>query len=454
MYTSGVGYLTDTSIIHVGIDDTDSIKGGCTTYLAAVLTEKLAQMHVKFVDYPTLIRLNPNVPWKTRGNGAICLRFRHPTQLTGDIKQLVLNLWEQHSHTNAEGTNPGVVFYEQENIPNELTVFSKRAETGVVTLKDAVNLIRKVGAEALGYNNCRGIIGALAAIGETLTGDYTYELIAYRTAINYGTKRLVDKESVFTMDQILQPKVFNNIDNEKKRVLITPRGPDPVLFGIRGESADAVRQAFSIVKSLEPVERWVLFRSNQGTDAHLRQVNSMDKLERYSSVILKGVVSKNPQIIPVRHVIFSIKTPFGEIDCAAYEPTGDLRKTAQELIIGDSIEVMGAVHKATKTKQLTINLEKIKILNLHQQTIQQNPPCPNCQKRLKSMGKQQGFRCKKCGKKFANLKKQETPLLRTLQTGLYITSTRSQRHLTKPLRRLGQEKQDAPAILTDDWHSP
>jgi len=441
--------------MHIGLDDTDSIKGGCTTYLAAVLTEKLAQIPVQFIDYPSLIRLNPNVPWKTRGNGALCLRFRYPTQLAGDIKELVLNLWDQHLHVSAKGTNPGIVFYEQENIPQNLTDFSQQAETSIVTLKEAVTLIRKVGAEALGYNNCRGIIGALAAIGETLKGDYTYELIAYRTAMNCGTKRLIEKESVFNMDQLLQPKVFNNIDYEKKRVLITPRGPDPVLFGIRGESADVVKQAFEIVKSLEPIERWIIFRSNQGTDAHLKQANSMDKLERYSSVILKGVVSKNPQIVPLRHVIFGLKTSFGEVDCAAYEPTGDLRKIARELIIGDSVEAIGAVHKATKTKPLTINLEKIAIIMLNQKLVQQNPLCPNCQKRLKSMGKQQGFRCEKCSKKFVDLKKQETPLPRTLKTGLYTTSTRSQRHLSKPLRRFGQEeKQNKPYTLIDNWHSP
>jgi tRNA(Ile2)-agmatinylcytidine synthase len=440
--------------MHIGLDDTDSIKGGCTTYLAAVLVGKLAQMSVQFIDYPALIRLNPNVPWKTRGNGALCLRFQHPTQLIDDIKQLVLNLWEQHSYTDNKGTNPGIVFYQQETVPQELTDFSRRAVTGIVTVKEAVKLICKVGAEALGYNNCRGIIGALAAIGDTLTGDYTYELITYRTTANWGTKRLVDKESVFNMDKILQPKVFNNVDNEKKRILITPRGSDPVLFGLRGESADVVKQAFGLVKSLEPVERWVIFRSNQGTDAHLRQVNSMDKLECYSSVILKGLVSKNPQIVPVRHVIFSLKTSFCEIDCVAYEPTGDLRKTARELVIGDYIEVMGAVHMATKTQPLTINLEKINILSLNQKMVQQNPLCPRCQKRLKSMGKQQGFRCEKCGEKFPNIGKQETPLPRVLQTGLYVTSARSQRHLTKPLRRLGQEKQSIVPTFINDWYSP
>jgi tRNA(Ile2)-agmatinylcytidine synthase len=440
--------------MHIGIDDTDSVKNGCTTYLAALLTEKLIQMNVQFQDYPTLIRLNPNVPWKTRGNGAICLRIRHQQHLTDDIKQLTLNLLEQHSQTNTKGTNPGVVFYQHEQIPQELTTFSQQTETSIVTIKQAVNIARKISAEALGYNTCRGIIGALAAIGETLTGDYTYELITYRTTANLGTKRRVDKESIFNMDQILQPKVFNNIDTGKNRVIITPHGPDPILFGIRGESAEVVKQAFSLVKPLEPIERWIIFRTNQGTDAHLTRVHSLNKLKNHNSIILKAIVSQNPRVVPVRHVLFSIKDAFGEVDCIAYEPTGDLRKAARELVIGDCIEVVGAVNRTTKNKPLTLNLEKINVLSLNQILVQQNPFCPDCKKRLKSMGKNQGFKCEQCGKKFVDIKKQEYTLPRSLRPGLYITSTRSQRHLTKPARRLGQEKQNEAVMLINDWHSP
>ena len=213
-------------------------------------------------------------------------------------------------------------------------------------------------------------------------------------------------------------------------------------------------QAFDLVKPLEPVERWVVFRSNQGTDAHLTRAGSIAQLEPYRSIIVQGVVSQTPRVVPVRHVIFSIKDTSREVDCAAYEPTGELRKTARELMVGDTVEVVGAVHKATKTKPLTLNLEKIRVLTLAQKLAEQNPLCPNCGKRLKSMGKNQGLRCEKCGTKYADLKKQESALPRELKAGLYVTSTRSQRHLTKPLRRLGQEKRGEAAVLVENWHSP
>jgi tRNA(Ile2)-agmatinylcytidine synthase len=447
--------LTEHQIMHIGLDDTDSTKGGCTTYLAALIIEKLSQFNLEFIDYPGLIRLNPNVPWKTRGNGALCLRFKHSEEQEEEIKQATIELFEKHAAVNSKGTDPGLVFLNKQTIPPELAEFSKNAETRIVTLKKATSLIKKFGGEALGFNSCRGIIGALAAIGETLQCDYTYELIAYRSPENIGSKRKVDKQSIFQMDKQTEPYTFNNVDYEKKRVIITPRGPDPILYGVRGESAEILKQAYQIIKPLEPVERWVIFRSNQGTDAHLTRVQALNQIQPYSSIIAKGVVSKEPRIVPLRHVIFSIKDETAEVDCAAYEPTGDLNKVARELTVGDSIQVYGAAHKPTKDKPLTINLEKIDVLTLKPKISYENPVCPNCSKRLKSMGKNQGLRCEHCGNKFKDLKKTEVNMPRQVKRGLYITSTRSQRHLTKPFRRYGQEKHAAPNQgLIEEWHCP
>ncbi|MCJ7762610.1 tRNA(Ile)(2)-agmatinylcytidine synthase [Candidatus Bathyarchaeota archaeon] len=443
-----------THTMHVGLDDTDSTRRGCTTYVAALLVEKLEKLGVKFLDYPNLIRLNPNVPWKTRGNGALCLRIEYDEGLEDQIKEAAISLVEEHADLNFKGTDPGIVFLTKAEIPEEVTVFAKNAITGIVTLKEAMRLIEKFEGEALGFNTCRGIIGALAAIGETLEGDHTFELIAYRVAENCGSKRKVDEASIFEMDELTRPCTFNNVDVEKGRVIITPRGPDPILFGIRGETPEIVKKAFGIVKPLEPVERWVIFRTNQGTDAHLKQAHALNQIKPYNSVIVKGVVSQNPRIIPLRHVIFSIKDESGEVDCAAYEPTGALRKVAVKLAVGDSVEVCGAVRKPSQGKPLTVNLEKINILALAPKVNYRNPLCLKCGKRLKSMGKNQGLRCENCGSKFAGLEKVAVAVNRELRTGLYVTSTRSQRHLTKPIVRYGLEKCCWTAeSLIEGWHS-
>jgi len=447
--------LIKQQVMHIGLDDTDSTRKGCTTYITALLVEKLEKMKVTFLDYPKLIRLNPNVPWKTRGNGALCLRIKHPIGLEGKIKETAASLVEEHSDLSFKGTNPGVVFFQNEKIPEEVKAFSRNAITGIVTLKEAITLIRKFRGEALGFNNCRGIIGALAAIGETFQGDYTFELIAYRIPENCGSKRRVYAPSIFEMDKLTKPFTFNNVDSDKGRVIITPRGPDPILFGIRGETPRVVWRAFKIVKPLEQVERWLIFRSNQGTDAHLKRINALNQIEPYQSVVVKGVVSRSPRLVPLRHLIFSVRDETGEVDCAAYEPTGTLRKVARKLIVGDSVEIYGAVRKISPSKSLTVNLEKIRVLSLGPKTVLQNPSCPKCSKRLESMGKDKGFRCKKCGVRFNDARKVKIVTERDLQLGFYVTSNRSQRHLTKPLRRYGMEKHGAVAEdMIEIWHSP
>lgn len=444
-----------TEIMHIGLDDTDSLRKGCTTYVAALLVEKLQKIIVNFVDYPSLVRLNPNVPWKTRGNGALCLRIEYNESVEDEIKETVINTVEEHADLDFEGTDPGIVFFKREKIPEEAKLFSRSAITGIVSLKKALKLISKFKAEAVGYKNSRGIIGSLAAVGETLLGDYTYELIAYRIPENYGLKRHVDKTSIFNMDSATKPYTFNNVDLEKRRIIITPRGPDPILFGIRGETPEIVNRAFRMVRPLEPIERWIIFRTNQGTDAHLKQVRHISQIKSYHSVIVKGIVSKTPKKIPLRHVVFSISDKSKEVDCAAYEPTGALRKVAEKLFVGDFIEVYGSVRKESRNKLLTINLEKIYLLKLAPKITYENPFCPKCNKRLKSMGKNKGFRCKKCDLRYDKLGKVEVKVKRELSEGLYMTSPRSQRHLTKPFRRYGMEKCCLKVKkIGKNWHYP
>jgi len=442
--------------MHIGFDDTDSPRRGCTTYIAALLVEKLQKLGAEFTDYPNLIRLNPNVPWKTRGNGALCLRIKCEESLVDVVKETVIETVEENSDLAYKGTDPGIVFFPWAKIPRDVKAFAKSAITGIVKMKTALKILKRFKMEAVGFKNGRGIIGGLAAIGENLEGDHTFEVIAYRVPENYGLKRRIDLASVFEMDKATAPYTFNNVDPETGRILITPRGPDPILFGIRGETPEIVRKAFGMIKPLEPVERWVIFRTNHGTDAHLKRVRKLSEVKPYHPVIAKATVASNPKIVPRRHVIFQIKDDSAFVDCAAYEPTGALRKVASQLIVGDVVEVYGGVRPPSKLRPLTINLEKLRLLRLAPKIVYQNPACPKCGKRLKSMGKGKGFRCEKCGTRYASLEKIAVKIKREVRKGLYITSPRSQRHLTKPFIRYGMEKRRRTLMdrLIEGWHYP
>ncbi|MFQ5710794.1 MAG: DUF1743 domain-containing protein [Candidatus Geothermarchaeales archaeon] len=421
-------------MFHIGFDDTDSKEGMCTTYIGAVVVDEFKKRGIKLIDFPHLIRLNPNWTLKTRGNCAIAIRVDATKDQIPTAKKIVLGAIQRMAELHIETTNPGVAFYEGASIPLELKAFSKRAIQDIVTLREAEELAEHIGAEIHKFKLGRGVVGALAAIGETLEQDRTFELIAYRTPENRGTKRRIDEESVLRADALTHPETFDNLDPQSDEIRITPHTPCPLLYGIRGESPDATLRAHGLVRALEPIERWVIYKTNQGTDAHLKEA-MVAEVKPLRSVIVKGIVSERPKIIPGGHVIFKLRDQSGEIDCAAYEPTRQFRRVAEELRVGDQIKVYGGV-KRKLGLPLTINLEKIEILNLKPLLRKLNPLCPECGRRAKSAGREKGYVCKRCGLRLPEEAATFEEVPRMISPGLYEVPPRARRHLAKPLIRV------------------
>ncbi len=436
-------------LLHIGIDDTDSPEGGCTTYVGMLLVGRLEAIGCRFIDYPNLLRLNPNAPWKTRGNGSVCLRIEAPEVKEAEIKRLIVEVIEAGAEFECENTNPGVVFHIGE-IPRELKAFHDEVVQTIVHLKDAERLITEHCAGAVGWKNRRGIIGALAAIGGTLEGDHTYELLTYRVHENRGTKRLVNADSVRRVEASI-PETFNSVDTETAQVLIAPRGPDPVLYGVRGETPESVFGAMKMIEVGEPVESWCIFRTNQGTDAHLNRSYPISKLKPRIPSIVTGSVEGGLEVIEGGHVIFTIRDRSGSVDCAAYEPSGGFRETVSRLREGDEVKVAGGVKEMEGG--LTLNLERLEVLSLAIEHRLVNPRCPSCSGSTESMGRGQGLRCKRCGYRGAEMVRVNEEIQRDLKLGVYLPPPRAERHLTKPVKRYGKEKIGAPSAPVKPWHS-
>ena len=221
------------------------------------------------------------------------------------------------------------------------------------------------------------------------------------------------------------PDTWDTVDCENKSVVFAPHSPDPILFGIRGSSEEAVRQAYSKIRS-EPVERHVVYRTNQNTDMHLIH-GKVGDVQDSRSYILDGIVSKIPRTIEGGHVIFEISDNGAFLECAAFEPTKGFRTIIRQLRAGDKVTVFGSVNDGT------LNIEKINIRSLDNRVLR-NPLC--CDKRMKSMGKGQGFRCEKCG---AVKREQEVETVeREIEAGFYEVPSCARRHLSKPLVRYQQ----------------
>ncbi len=419
------------STLHIGFDDTDSRKGMCTTFLAYKIVEHLKKERVRFLDYPYLIRFNPNIPWKTRGNGAVALQIQ--TQNPNLIKKSIIDFVKKYSAIQ-DGANPGLVFYENSSIPKEFSDFGKMALCTLVNRNKAKEFATQNKIETFYLGNGQGLVGAIGAIGYDFH-DHTFELISYRHKSNFGKKRLILKDSVKKMQESTFPKTFNSYDDSKRRVLIAPHGPDPVFFGVRGEDVSSVVRGASLVKSPEKFSGYMIFRSNQGTGDHLQNELDIEDLKPFSSGYLVGLVHETPKTKFGGHVIFTISKSDKKADCAVYKPTG-LTSVASSLIKGDLVRIGGGIRKASKTHDRTINVEFIDVIKLAINTAQVNPLCTKCTKRMKSKGKGQGYKCTKCGRTSKN--KVSEKIARTIKEQLYLPIPSAHRHLTRPLQRISK----------------
>jgi len=412
--------------IWVGIDDTDSPEGMCTTYLAVLVIEELEKKGIRTVGFPRLIRLNPTIPFKTRGNGAVSFLVESESYdlVIGVVEKTV----EKYAMLENERTEPGAVFVNPDDnkLMETLLNFSEKATKDIVMIDEADRIISQYNIPHLKFKSGRGLIGALASVGINLN-DFTIEKIAYRRPEIFGTEREYDEDSFFEADKETYPGTWDTVDWHNKVVVCVPNSPDPVLFGIRGDSLEAIDKAFSIVKT-EPVDRMMTFITNQGTDMHLIHESEVNELKNYHSYILRGEVVKKPFIHEGGHVFFFIKTKFGVVKCAAFEPTKQFRSVIMKLVEDDYVEVYGSMKKDT------INLEKINIIRLVELTVEENPICPSCGKRMDSAGKNQGFRCKKC--KTKSNEKIVRKLDRDVEEGFYEVPPCARRHISKPLVRM------------------
>ena len=400
----------------IGIDDTDSPQGMCTTYLGAVLARRLIREGMRIRE-ARLVRLNPNVTWKTRGNAAVALN------VSGDRDRafaIACAAVEELADFSCENTNPGVVIVDTPPDP----AFYSKAVTDFCRIEEAIELLEAVGARYRGYKNRRGLIGATAAVASVFE-DRTSEILVYRQPEHWRTPREVDRQSLFDAEQATFPHTWDTVDNANDVVVCVPHTPDPVLFGIRGESPSWVMTARQMVQSEKPgIEQiWV---TNEGTDAHILSGRICELLEGLSYRV-QGIVADAPSTTTGGHVSFTISDGHHTLRCMAYEPTKNFRQIVRQFVPGDAVIAVGSYKKGS------INLEKIRIVSLTYPSIIRPPLCILCTKRMTSDGTGKGYKCKKCGARAKDPEIKE--ISRTLKTGWYEVPPTARRHLAKPLCR-------------------
>jgi tRNA(Ile2)-agmatinylcytidine synthase len=407
----------------IGLDDTDSRERGmCTTYVATRVARALGRDGAS-VDRLQLVRLNPAVKYKTRGNAALAIHTdADPDRAMATARSVVGELAEVAD----DRTAPGVVVGT--GIPPESVVtFARDALRSIHDIDTATALIDEAGYRSAGWKSGRGRIGALAAVGAAEAFDeWTYEYIAYREPDRWGSPRDVDEASVFAAADRYYPRAWDTVDRGEGEPVCVPNAPGPILYGIRGDDPNAVAGVAAEIEA-EPVHTQALFETNQGTDAHLAPADLGD-VEPDRGYVVEGEVVENPETRRGGHVFLTLAADGTSLQCAAFEPTKRFRDRVRSLRVGDRVTVAGEVADGT------LKLEKFAVRDLVT-TEAVTPTCPDCGNRMESAGADQGYRCRDCGTTADT--KATVSIDRELEAGWYEVPPCARRHVAKPLVRGG-----------------
>jgi tRNA(Ile2)-agmatinylcytidine synthase len=396
----------------------------CTTYAAATLAESVRDAGGT-VDRLLLVRLNPAVEHKTRGNAALAVHTDLDADTALGLVEDVLGMAE----TDDPRTNPGAVVADcdPDAVPPQVETFAREAIQSIQDPVAATTLADVVGFARCQRGNGRGLVGALAAVGAwAALSDWTYEHIAYRDRERWGTERTVDAESVRAAAEEHYPAVWDTVDRDSGYPVCVPRTPCPILYGIRGDDPAACRAVADAIDS-EPIARRATFVTNQGTDVHLRDA-TLDAVTADSAYRVTGDVVAPPETRPGGHVFCTLEDDGATLDCAAFEPTKGFRDRVRSLRVGDRVTVCGEVSDGT------LKLEKFAVRDLVR-TESVTPDCPDCGRSMKSAGRNQGYRCRDCGTSADG--KVDRPVERSLEHGWYEVPPVARRHIAKPLVRGG-----------------
>lgn len=361
----------------LGLDDTDSLKEGCTTYSFHLLLESLPDSVT--IKTPRLVRLWPFAQHRTRGNAAVAVELE--TEDESLLLEHLDNYWHthlmplkgnvsasEHDDRTQYPADPGMVWFSNSQVDESFYTKAVQAE---VRLDEVPPADRSWGGQ--------GRIGATAAVAWHGMKQ-TWEAIAWRPAIRHGqTERSVCEKTLRLVDAL--PATFLSRDPRKGTGMVAPRGPCPVLFGLRARDEKSARDAAQTLLSAELTEPSIglrTFSTNQASDDHLGEP-------------LQGTIA-DVEILNRGHCVLT--TEHGK--WFAFAESGSVKKLAQWLQPGDVVLGMGLSPEFG-----IMHLEKLCVVSTVPH--QQRPLCKECGVRMKSMGRGQGCRCPKCKRRIEDM---------------------------------------------------
>jgi tRNA(Ile2)-agmatinylcytidine synthase len=420
----------------LAVDDTDGKNGGCTTY---VITRIISEIGIDLIGFPRLVRLNPNIPYKTRGNAALAAVFgkgigtrikigefgKKPIysyenyEDIPDYEEYIDKAWKivlENADTRDQKTNPGMIAVNHK--PDE-SIYLETVRK-VRTIESAMHYLRENGIPFRFEKNGRGLIGALAAASWN-PERITYETIFYKYPHPDRIDKKLSLEIAGEIDRL--PGTFNNIDPENRHAAIFPSPETPVMMGIRSLNTDPIDRIHEIVSSRYSMQYdgFITFQTNQATDEHY--ISNPREIEDMCSYSIMVRVEDRPKKIHGGHGFFTCGYNGMHYSVAVFEPSKGMRSVLDDIFPGDVINLYASF------KNGTFNAEKIIVTSYARLFVRRNPKCEVCGRTSRNTGSGR-FKCISCG--WTQKYPQYDEIVRNRPLS-YEAPVASRRHLVAPL---------------------
>ncbi len=429
----------------LAFDDTDGPDGGCTTAVTFAVLEALPDLAL--LEPPRLVRLNPNAPWKTRGNGAVALRLGRARG-----RRVRVGEWlgrPVHAYPEGEDVPPTQEHLERAWAAIEVEGRSHGASPAMVALTrrpnerlywDAVQRLVPLDAipnlpSARWAGDGRGRIGCLAALAWRARRT-SYELLAYRIPAQLGRPRAIDPAALAGLDE---RGLYATYDHEAGRPACIPNTPCPVLVGLRARRATplwehglpALRRA-----AREPVAGWLMWLTNQASGDHVVARPSLNGAWAGMTIQVPLRIVGDPRSRRGGHVFVEAEDDRNHVvDLAAFEPSKQFRRVLSGLRPGDAVVAVGAWSPRTANRErAVIRVERLQLAAPAAVSIKiHNPVCDVCDVAMKSMGKGAGYKCPRCRQRVREDAATYEDEARDIGPGWHEPPVMARRHLHRPL---------------------
>ncbi|UXD21901.1 tRNA(Ile2) 2-agmatinylcytidine synthetase [Ignicoccus pacificus DSM 13166] len=358
----------------VSLDSFDLPRAGCTTHVASLLMIHLHKKGFEVQDFPRLVRLNPSVPWKTRGNASIAFEVNGEPQEVFEESKHFLRDFMQRVRRGAIAVSEGWLSRD----------FYLKAVERVVDPRDVKLIVQEKGV--LWEGSERALVGALASMSTTLSDVPNFEMLAYRDPDASGRRKCYFHPLFEMLHDHLYPLV-----HESSGPIICPRGDDPVLYGIRGRNTAAIVSLAKLIVGERP-SMAVIFRTNQ----HSYDPRELEEMYTYDFG-KKRVKITEEEIVEIGE---DVKLN----DYMLFKETG-LTKLLRRFMRYNRILLDMEINVINKPNVKSISKMKITrgiLVN------ERAPRCPRCGAPMVSMGRRTlTRRCKRCGYRAMALRKLE-----------------------------------------------